>query len=188
MHPPIALTLASPEAVSHDPLLGLFSRLATGDTAALGPIYDHCGAELFGLALWLTGRTEDAADLVQDALLKVASQGATLTAIRAPRSYLLTAVRRLAIDLARRRRPATPLDDLLLTAPVQDPALAADARRASALLVELPVVQREAIYLRHQAGLSFAEIGRITRVPTFTAASRYRLGIARLRQRLGVTP
>ena len=63
-----------------------------------------------------------------------------------------------------------------------------EARRTSRLLLELPPAQREAIYLRHFAGCSFAEIGRATSVPTFTAASRYRLGIRRLRDRMGVKP
>ena len=39
----------------------------------------------------------------------------------------------------------------------------------------------------HFAGCTFAEIGRITRVPTFTAASRYRLGIKKLRTLLEVS-
>ena len=55
-------------------------------------------------------------------------------------------------------------------------------------LRELPAPQREAIYLRHFAGCSFAEIGKATGVPTFTAASRYRLGMRRLRQLTGVEP
>lgn len=187
MDTPLALPLTA-DAVVSDPLRELFDDLARGDTAALGPLYDACGRELYGLALWLTGRAEDASDAVHDALLKVAARGPALARVAAPRAYLLTTLRRAAIDLARRRRPSTPLDDLLLEAPTPDPAARADARRASAFLRQLPMAQREAIYLRHHAGLSFAEIGRVTHVPTFTAASRYRLGLSRLRRLLGVSP
>ena len=56
------------------------------------------------------------------------------------------------------------------------------------MINQLPPAQREAIYLRHFAGCSFAEIGRATGVPTFTAASRYRLGLQRLRRLVGVEP
>ena len=56
-----------------------------------------------------------------------------------------------------------------------------DARAASALLSRLPAEQREVIYLHDFADLSFREIGRVVGVPLFTAASRYRLGIGRLR-------
>lgn len=191
MDTPLALRLtpgALATAVDDDPLRAIFARLAGGEAAALGPLYDSCGAELYGLALWLTGRAEDAADAVHDALVKVAGRGAALSGVRSPRGYLLQTVRRVAIDTHRRRRPVQPVDDLLLEAPCEDPVLAADARRASALVKQLPVAQREAIYLHCHAGLSFAEIGRVTGVPTFTAASRYRLGIARLRGWLGVAP
>ena len=37
------------------------------------------------------------------------------------------------------------------------------------------------VLLREVFGYSFREIGVIAGVPTFTAASRYRLGLARLR-------
>ena len=56
------------------------------------------------------------------------------------------------------------------------------------MLKDLPPPQREALYLRHFAGLTFAQIGRVAGVPTFTAASRYRLGIRRLRRMMGIEP
>jgi RNA polymerase sigma-70 factor (ECF subfamily) len=52
----------------------------------------------------------------------------------------------------------------------------------SVLLSALPETSREIIYLRHFAGCTFAEIGEIVGVPKFTAASRYRNGIQKLRQ------
>jgi len=48
----------------------------------------------------------------------------------------------------------------------------------------LPVAQREVIVLHLAQGFTFREIGRIASVPTFTAASRYRLGLERLRRTL----
>jgi RNA polymerase sigma-70 factor (ECF subfamily) len=94
--------------------------------------------------------------------------------------------RRAAVDLVRRRRDHRAHVDLVNEphAATGDPAGAVDASRLSALLRALPAVQREALYLRHWAGLTFAEIGRATGVPTFTAVSRCRLGLARLRWRL----
>ena len=46
----------------------------------------------------------------------------------------------------------------------------------------LPPTQRDVIYLRHFADCTFRTIGRITRTSTFTASSRYRLGMAKLRR------
>jgi RNA polymerase sigma-70 factor (ECF subfamily) len=108
-----------------------------------------------------------------------------LRRVRDPKAWLLTVARRLAVDAVRRRRrhAAGPVEECpFLEAPVGDPERTLDAERASALLARLPDAQREAIYLHHFAGCTFAAIGNIVGVPTFTAASRYRLGIARLRR------
>jgi len=167
-------------------LTALFARLAAGDLDALGALYDHCAEDLHGLALWRLGCAADAADVVQEVFVRLATRGGRLSRVRDPRAYLLTMAHRAAVDRFRRRAREAPLDDLLVPALEASPELGTDARRASRRLAELPPAQREALYLRHFAGLSFAEIGRVTRVPTFTAASRCRLGLERLRHLLGV--
>jgi RNA polymerase sigma-70 factor (ECF subfamily) len=73
----------------------------------------------------------------------------------------------------------------LLTAADQDLDRRADASKISATLGQLPAAQRLVIYLRHFTDCTYSEIGTILGVPTFTAASRYRLGVARLRKLLG---
>ena len=93
---------------------------------------------------------------------------------------------RASVDVLRQRRRTEPVDDALLEPAEPDEEARADAAKVSALVQTLPAAQREAVYLRHFSGLSFAEIGAATRVPTFTAASRCRLGLARLRTLLGV--
>ena len=176
--------------VEHDvpeaELTALLDRLAGGDIDALGPIYDACASEIFAIAHWRTGSAADAADCVQDVFVKLASSPAIVAGIRHARRYLLTMAHRAAVDRARVRRAGVALEDApFLAAPRLDPDRVLDASRATAILRELPEAQREAIYLHHFAELSFRELGRVTGVPTFTAASRYRLGIARLRALLG---
>jgi len=163
----------------------LFSDLAAGSPEALAYLYDVAASRIFGLALWRTGCVDDAGDVVQDLFVRVASRRDRLRRVRDPRAWLLTVARRLAVDAVRRRKrhAAEPVEDCpFLEAPGGDAARGLDARRASALLAGLPAAQREAIYLHHHAGGTFAAIGDIVGVPTFTAASRYRLGIARLRR------
>ena len=98
---------------------------------------------------------------------------------------------RAAVDVHRRRRrrleePLEHPDLVVATDTVPETAL--DAGLASRQLLELPPEQREVVYLHVFAGCSFAEVGRATGVPTFTAASRFRRGMARLRRRMGVKP
>ncbi|MBD3850929.1 MAG: sigma-70 family RNA polymerase sigma factor, partial [Acidobacteria bacterium] len=139
------------------------------------------------LALWRTGSEEDAADVVQDVFVRVAEQGGRLAKVRNPRAWLLTVARRAAVDVTRRRgrRAADSLDDFpFLTAADDHGERLLDAAQVSTLLSALPDSSREVVYLKHYVGCTFAEIGDIVGVPKFTAASRYRNGIKKLRKLL----
>jgi RNA polymerase sigma-70 factor (ECF subfamily) len=59
---------------------------------------------------------------------------------------------------------------------------AIDVTRA---LAGLPAAQRQAVQLHLIEGFSFREAGRIADVSMFTAASRYRAALTRLRRLLG---
>ena len=160
-----------------------FAGIVEGRAEALEQLYDLAAERVFGLAAWRLGSADDAADVVHDVFVRVAETGSRLTAVRDPRAWLLAVAHRVAIDHTRRkaRRATAALDDNpYLEAPAEDPGRRLDARAAAAALDRLPGRQREAIYLRHCGGCSFAEIVRIAGVPTFTAASRYRLGIKKL--------
>ncbi len=158
-------------------------RLAAGDRAAVAELYDRFAAELYGLALWLCGSRPDAADVVQEVFLKLMRRRRRLGAVRNARAYLLRMTRTTAIDLHRRRRGRhEPLEERLLAPVVTDPAARVEAQRLSRWLAKLPPRQRTAVYLRYYSDLSYAEIGRVTGVPTFTAASRCRLALRRLRR------
>jgi len=167
-------------------LLGLFARLARGDLEALGAIYDGSAREIYSLALWRIGRSEEAADVVQEVFVRLATTRAELGRVQDPRSYLLAMTHRAAVDQVRKHRRSIPLEEtVLLESAGFDPGRRIDAQRASRLLLSLPPRQREAIYLHCFSDLSFREIARVTRVPMFTAASRYRLGIRRLKRLMG---
>ena len=166
-----------------EPLVALFERLAGGDLDALGDIYDGWAREIHALALWRTGGSAEAADVVQEVFVRLATTRARLAAVRDPRRYLLAMAHRTAVDRKRGWRRMVQLGQVaLLVAPPFEPDRQFDAEQASRLLLALPASQREAIYLRHFSDMSFREIGRVTGVPTFTAASRYRLGMRRLRK------
>ena len=182
----IAKPAATPGTADKSLLERAFAVAASGDRKALAEVYDLCAGELYGLALWRTRSQEDACDVVQEVFVRLAGTRADLGAVRTPRAYLLAMTHRAAVDLMRNRRPAVEATDALVEAVAVDEPGRLDAARASELLVRLPAAQREAVYLRHFAELSFAEIARVTGVPVFTAASRYRLGVARLRKRMGV--
>ncbi len=168
-------------------------RLAGGDPWALAEIYDAHAERLFGLALWLTGRRSDAEDIVQETMVKLAGMGGELLSVRRPRAYLLRMVRNAAFDRSGSggelpsgigqgslRDPFSggAAKELLAGAPAPEADASIDLRAA---LSRLPAEQRGAVFLHAIEGLTFREVGRVTGVPTFTAASRYRLALKRLR-------
>jgi RNA polymerase sigma-70 factor (ECF subfamily) len=174
------------DADDHSDLLGLFADVAEGRHEALEGLWDRCVDQLYGLALWRTGSRSDAEDVVQEVWVRLARAGQRLRRVRNPRAYLFTMVRNAVSDLAAGRR-SVPLDEtesaLLVT---DDTDARIDGRRATELLLQLSPKLREAVFLRHLVGLNFREIAEICGVPLFTAASRHRLAIRRLRQLMGV--
>jgi RNA polymerase sigma-70 factor (ECF subfamily) len=169
----------------------LFRDIAGGSMRAVEALYDEASADLYGLILWRTGCEEDARDALQEVFVKLVEKRASLSRVQDPRGWLFTVAHRAAVDAVRRRnrRRLEPLGEVHFLIP--DGSTAGpdpDALRASSLLSSLPPAQRAAVYLRHFAGCTFREIGGITGVPTFSAASRYRLGMARLRTLMEVTP
>ena len=179
------------EATETGHLARLFQDLTAGRPRALDGIYDACADEIYGLALWRTGSAGDAADVVQDVFVRLAERRSRLGGIRNPLAYIRRMGYRASIDVHRKkvRRREDPLETCpLVEAPDASPERRVDAGRLSGLLAQLPASQRQTIYLRHFGACSFAEIGRATGVPTFTAASRYRLGMRRLKRLIGVEP
>lgn len=148
-------------------------------------LYNKHADEVFGFALWLLGSRDEAAEVVQDSFVRLMISKRPLDTIRSPKAFLLRVARSAAVDRIRKRRPQEPLvEDSLLTASNDNPEARARAAEVARALRSLPNKQREALYLRFFSGLTFAEIARVARIPTFTAASRCRLGLKNLQRRM----
>ena len=162
--------------------------MADGDREAFGELYDtHAGA-LFGHAMVLTRRREDAEDLVQEAFVKLADRGVALLGIRGPGAYLHRMVRMSFIDRERHRAVVTEAAELAMDDPRgarEGPFDEADRVAIEAAVERLPIEQREVVLLHVIEGLTFREVAARTGAAMWTVASRYRLGISRLRAVLG---
>ncbi len=167
--------------------VGCFGRLVRGDRNALADLYDAHAGPLFRHGLALTRRPAEAEDLVQAVFVKLATTGAPLLVVRNPANYMHRILHAAWIDSQRRpaatRESAVDADDLRHVAGAAiDRDSEIDVARA---LAELPAAQREIVHLHLTEGFSFREAGRITGVSMFTAASRYRVALERLRQLMG---
>jgi RNA polymerase sigma-70 factor, ECF subfamily len=161
--------------------------MAEGDRDALAALYDRHARALFRHAVTLTRSPTRSEDLVQDVFVKLAGMGAGLLGIRSAGAYLHRMLRTAFLDLERHRAVAVeePLTPLELPAPGGvDPS---DRIALEKALAVLPVEQREVITLHVMQGLTFRAVASVTSVTTWTAASRYRLAIERLRSALGTS-
>lgn len=174
------------ETENEGPLTSLFRELAAGQLEALDGVWRQCGDQLYGLALWRTRSTADAEDAVQEVFVRLARRGSKLKRVRDPRSYLLRMARNAATDIASRRRHERLDESVPPLVETDDVESRVDAQRASALVGALPVGQREVIFLKEFAGLTFRQVAEVCGIPLFTAASRHRLAIKRLRRLMGV--
>jgi RNA polymerase sigma-70 factor (ECF subfamily) len=150
----------------------LVERHRYGDPGAFEEVYERFGEMVFNLALRLAGDREEAADLTQEAFLRVYRHLGKFGG----RSTLKTWVYRVALNHCRsrlaRRRSAEPLGAAEPVDPARGPearALAGDAgRRVAAALAALPPAFREAVVLRDLEGLSYEEIAEVTGAPLGT--------------------
>jgi RNA polymerase sigma-70 factor (ECF subfamily) len=146
-----------------------------------------------------TRSAEDAEDVLQDALVKLAQKvgdGSFDGGQESWKPYLYTAIRRLAIDLGRKndrrskREEKSEADRRGQTDGLADPWFDSDfSSDETRLLLEenlkkLPQKFSEVIIMKIWGERTFAEIGETLGVSLNTVASRYRYGLEHLRKSL----
>ena len=152
--------------------------------AQLGGWYDAHAARLVLYARqWLDRAVAE--DVVQASFLRLASQPQPPTNVKA---WLFTAVRNAAISEHRQRQRRSRREQAVsLDRPDWFESNAGDlidAKTAQEALARLPEPQREIILLRIWGGLSLPEAADVLGEPVSTLFSRYRAGLATLRQRM----
>jgi RNA polymerase sigma-70 factor (ECF subfamily) len=159
--------------------------MAHGDREALAELYDRHAAALYAHAVALARSQPDAEDLVQGLFVKLAALGVALLGVRSAGAYLHKMLRAAFLDGERHRIIAgeQPIEGAERAEAQDRPPV--DRLAVDAAMARLPVEQREVVWLHAVEGLTFREIGAITGTPMWTAASRYRLGVQRLRRLIG---
>lgn len=182
----------SDDALSDEALV---AGMAAGDEDAGAVFVRRHQRRVLGIALAITMDRTTAEDVAQEALLRAWRHAAVFDPRRAPvASWLSTITRNLAIDALRVRRaePTDPEDAvwLGLRDDRHDPDAAAvhsDAvDRVRTALQSVPVAQRRALVRSAFFGQSASEIAAAEDIALGTAKSRVRLGLARVRDVLGI--
>ena len=110
----------------------------------------------------IVGDSDNAADVVQEAVIALWEQRASIKS-REMEKLSLTIVKRRSIDLLRKQRSTVPIDteSLMLAEPPQND-LEDRYRLARKLVDQLPQRQRDAILMKYEEGLSMEEIEKAT--------------------------
>jgi RNA polymerase sigma-70 factor (ECF subfamily) len=174
-----------PTAVTHEDSSDaeLLAAHVEGDSDAFAVLVRRHQDRLWGVALRTLGDREEAADALQDALVKAFRRADTYGGQAAVTTWLHRIVVNACLDRVRRRRPTDPLPDDRRQLPQQasDPAERATTRLdVRAALETLPVEQRAALVLVDMQGYSVEEAAAILEVAPGTIKSRCARGRARL--------
>ena len=153
-------------------------------------LYDEHAQSLYAFLLNLTRDEADTRDLLQDIFVKLARDPDLLAGVRDERAFLIRLAHNAAIDLIRRRgtrdktRDQFAAESISPFAPAGDPDEQTFRATLAGALAELPPEQRAVVHLKLWEGLTFEQIADALDIPLNTAASRYRYGLDKLRERL----
>ncbi|HEY3856297.1 MAG TPA: sigma-70 family RNA polymerase sigma factor [Verrucomicrobiae bacterium] len=153
-------------------------------------LYDDHAAALFAFLANFLRNEPDARDVLQELFLKLARHPNLLKDVRDERGFLLRLSHNIAIDRIRRRATRERHNDEITAGPMPlfaastDPDEQLFREKLTEALGELPDDQRAVIHLKLWEKLTFEAIAETLEISPNTAASRYRYGLDKLRERL----
>lgn len=176
----------------------LVGRLVDGDAAALEALYDRYNRVVYSFAIRMLSDASSAEELTQEVFLRLWRQSGSYQQGRgAFLTWLLSITHNMAIDEIRRRKRRPMIqssgedDQTLNMVPDQKSDVEGEAWLGSLQLLvrdalkEIPEPQRRAIELAYFGGLTQREIADRLGEPLGTIKTRMRLGLLKLRDRLG---
>jgi RNA polymerase sigma-70 factor (ECF subfamily) len=153
-------------------------------------VYDEHAQALFAFLLNFTRDENDTRDLLQEIFTRLAREPGLLHTARDERAFLIRLAHNAAVDLMRRRGTRQKYHDQFgaeeasIFAADENPDLVAFRDSLSRALAELPPEQRAVVHLKLWENLTFEQIATALDIPPNTAASRYRYGLDKMRERL----
>lgn len=154
---------------------------------AFNDTYRRYAQEVYRFALWLTGRHDEAEDVVAETFIRVWSRWRRVR-METVKGYILAVARNVIRERWRRRRREVPLDATGVdprATPEDAAAYRSELDAVLAAVRELPEVDREVFVLRVGHELPYSEIARIMKISLSSAkvkVHRARIKLAARRQ------
>ena len=178
--------------VSLNDLLG---KVAEGDQAAFGTLYDQTSNRVLGLVVRLLKDHAQSEEVTQEIFLEVwqnakrydPTKGSAVT-------WILTMSHRRAVDRIRASQSTRDRDTKIgirdlereYDSVSESVEISVEHERVGKALSRLTELQRQAVTLAYYGGYSHSEVAQMLSVPIGTVKTRLRDGMIRLRDELGV--
>jgi RNA polymerase sigma-70 factor (ECF subfamily) len=173
----------------------LVRRCAKGDQGALSALYDQSSPLVYGVALRILSKPEDAEEVTVDVYNQVWRSSANFDRSRGSvTSWLIVLARSRAIDRIRaratRERREEPIEEHTTLQssgdnPEESTRVGQLSDKVRAALAVLSAEHRRAVELAFFSGLSHAELAERLGIPLGTAKTRIRTSMNKLRESLG---
>jgi RNA polymerase sigma-70 factor (ECF subfamily) len=164
----------------------LLAQVLAGEAHAMATLYDRYSRVVYSVALRVLGDPASAEDVLQEVFMQIWRNPDSFTAARGSLGGWLAIVsRNRSIDILRRKRPTTNVDDVPLASSFN---LADEAERnslmerARGVIQTLPTEQRKTLQMAFFDGLTHSEIAEITGDPLGTVKTRIRSALLTLRK------
>jgi RNA polymerase sigma factor (sigma-70 family) len=150
--------------------------------------YERRGRVLWGLARRLGASDDEAADIVQEAHVRLWRELERGTVLEDLDAWIFRVTYRLVMDQHRLARKVRELAGRLADAGTitMSPAVD-DALSLWPMVDRLPHRERTTLYLRYRADLSFEQVGAVMGITAASARAYASRGVERLRQSLSAT-
>lgn len=173
----------------------LLAKVASGDQAAFGALYDEISPRVFGLIRRLLVDHSQSEEVTQEVFLEIWQNASRYDQSKGGAStWILTMAHRRAVDRIRSSQSGrdrdvkigirdfvSQYDDVSETVEIT-----IEHERVKKAMSQLTELQRQAVTLAYYGGYSHSEVATMLTVPIGTVKTRLRDGMIRLRDELGV--
>ncbi|MGM9645760.1 MAG: RNA polymerase sigma factor [Eubacteriales bacterium] len=166
----------------NDQIEELIAKMATGDTASLGALYDLIKTDVFAYALSKTCNKQDAEDIMQDVFMRIYKCAKQYTPKGTPMAWIIT----IELNIIRRnfqlKSKNVSFDDNF-----ENKASDKDFEKSTVndvflqeMMRTLNEDEREVIVMHTVSDMKFREIAKLTGKPLSTVLSKYNRAIKKL--------
>jgi RNA polymerase sigma-70 factor (ECF subfamily) len=173
----------------------ILGRVAEGDQAAFGELYDQISPRVLGLVRRLLKDFAQSEEVTQEIFLEIWQNAKRYDPNKGGAStWILTMAHRRAVDRIRSSQSTRDRDTKIgirdfeteYDSVSESVEVRIESERVKKAMSRLTELQRQAVSLAYYGGYSHSEVAEMLSVPIGTVKTRLRDGMIRLRDELGV--